>query len=229
MSTTVTEIWKRIGQIADVHVDRHFVIDNKTHSNCLVDLSGLTNPENTGLLREVAIELFRRTIAEGRFDTNKAVMMVGTALLDTKLVELMREINESEPMIESLVPAEIREEKLFVGSDLVNSITPETQVILVQALLQEIKSVNKTIGSVIRPLGSGVRAISSIIDQSGLEADDFGVPFVIALRSVEVLHFDLSTGTCPLCSEGRPIVKNRGQGEEHKRHFPKYKGGYIDL
>ncbi|GHV53641.1 orotate phosphoribosyltransferase [Synergistales bacterium] len=79
---------------------------------------------------------------------------------------------------------------------------PGAKILVVEDVVTTGGSVKEVI-ALLKELGADVRGVGSIVNRSGGKAD-FGVPF----HSLMILDADTWTEEeCPLCREGRPIVK----------------------
>lgn len=82
-----------------------------------------------------------------------------------------------------------------------------TKVVVAENVVTTGGSVFETI-DLIKELGCTVVAVASVVDRSNGKVD-FGVPFK-ALLPIEVISYEAND--CPLCKEGKPVVKPGSKG-----------------
>ena len=103
------------------------------------------------------------------------------------------------------------------------------RVLILEDIINQMSSIKATIETVEKA-GGKVVGVGSVASNKGVSAKAMGVKKFINLCDIQ---YDVWTPEdCiknGLCSQKVRIVEDIGHGDEYKKEFPKYKGGYVKL
>ena len=215
----------------ELYVDEHFIYASWKHGTGYVNNRFLGKDEFRSELQRFSLELMEKTIDQAHIDTEKPVLIIGIKTLGATMAKTAAEAYNKKHGTQ-IRHAIISYEKK-VGHDKVyywdsenapinHLCTPQTQVIWMDDLLN-LSSTLESTRDIFEHL-SAIAAVAVLFDRSNLTADDINVPALVSLEKHAMRAY--APEVCPMCKKKQPIVENFGRGNEYRKKYPNYPGGY---
>lgn len=216
----------------------HFRYTSGEHGEGYANHRTLKDEANKAILEEVAYRLIFATIMQSGFDVNEPTVVIGPQTLGADLAKVgveayLERSGRDLPMYWRILKATTNPDKsktFYLNDEGPPLPEAETvhQLIWVDDLTTKASTWEKTRDIAMTLVSSQARTVVAVItDRSGLDEGLLGVDHFVYLKEVPMKSFPEKN--CPFCEAGRPMVTNLGHGNDFRKAYPEYVGGFVEV